>query len=280
MLLLLAIGSSLALGENKVRILISNDDGYQDPGLKALVARLAPLAELVVAAPSVNQSGVGHGMTFKEPFAVESWTSEGNRWFSIAALPATCVRIALTSLLDRPPDIVIAGINRGENLGVVTFSSGTVACAREAAFRGIPGVSVNLQRGAVMDYEGTADLVATLVEELGVKRLAAGTYLNVNYPALPRDQIKGVLITRQDTRPPDERYEKITAPDGKIFYQSRWEPLKNGNPDTDTAALDRGFISVTPLQIDQTRPSELETLRSWRCMKSPLKPTKKMSGRG
>lgn len=279
-LLFLIIGSSLALGEVRVRILISNDDGYQDPGLRVLVAKLAPLAELVVAAPSVNQSGVGHGMTFQEPFAVESWTSGGVRWFSIAALPATCVRIALASLLDRKPDIVVAGINRGENVGVVTFSSGTVACAREAAFRGMPGISVNLQRGTIMDYDGAADFVVALVEDLREKGLASGTYLNVNYPALPKDQVKGVLITRQDIRPPNERYEKIVSPQGKVAYRSLWEPLTDGNPDTDTAALGRGFISVTPLQVDQTQPLELEPLRSWRCLKILPAPTKSTCGRG
>jgi 5'-nucleotidase len=279
-LLFLIIGSSLAFAEVRVRILISNDDGYQDPGLRVLVTKLAPLAELVVAAPSVNQSGVGHGMTFKEPFVVESWASGGVRWFSIAALPATCVRIALVSLLDKKPDVVIAGINRGENVGVVTFSSGTVACAREAAFRGIPGISMNLQRGTTMDYDGAADFVVALVEDLREKRLASGTYLNVNYPALPKDQVKGVLITRQDIRPPNERYEKVVSPQGKVAYRSLWEPLTDGNPDTDTAALGRGFISVTPLQVDQTQPLELEPLRSWRCLKILPAPTKSTCGRG
>jgi 5'-nucleotidase len=276
---LLVIGSSLAFGGGPTRILLSNDDGIQDPGLKVLVAKLAPLAELIVAAPSINQSGVGHGMTFKEPFVVESWTSDGVRWYSIAAFPATCVRISLASLLDKQPDVVIAGINRGENVGVVTFSSGTVACAREAAFRKIPGISVNLQRGTVMDYEGAADLVVRLLEDLKENGLSPGTYLNINYPALSRDQVKGVLVTRQDTRAPNERYEKIITPQGKAAYRSLWEPLTDGDPDTDTGALGRGFISVTPLQVDQTKASELEALRSWRCFKTPPAPTKNMSGR-
>jgi 5'-nucleotidase len=280
LLFFLMIGSSLAFGGGPTRILLSNDDGFRDPGLKVLVAKLAPLGELIVAAPSVNQSGVGHGMTFKEPFAVESWTSDGVRWYSIAALPATCVRIALANLLDRPPDILVAGINQGENVGVVTFSSGTVACAREAAFRKIPGISVNLQRGAVMDYEGVADFVVRLLVDLKENGLTPGTYLNVNYPALSRDQVKGVLATRQDTRAPNERYEKTLTPQGKVAYQSVWVPLTDGDPDTDTGALGRGFISVTPLRVDQTKASELVALKSWRCFKTPPEPTKTRSGCG
>ena len=277
-LFFLSLGSSLALPQDRVRILLSNDDGYRDLGLRVLVTKLAPLGDIVVAAPAVNQSGVGHGMTFREPIAVESWTDGSTQWYSIAAMPGTCVRLALDCLLDKPPDMVISGVNRGENVGVVTFSSGTVACAREAAFKGVPAISINLERGETMDYDAAADFVATMVRDLREKGLAARTYLNVNYPALPRDQVKGVLITRLDNRPPDERYEKIVSPLGQVSYRSVWEPLSDGSRDTDTWALTHGYISVTPLQIDQTQPSALKKLRSWRSLKSFPVPTKKPSG--
>jgi 5'-nucleotidase len=272
------VGREPINGDEPIRILLSNDDGFQDPGLQALVTKLAPLGELTVAAPSSNQSGVGHGMTFKEPFAVESWTKDNVQWYSIAALPATCVRLALTSLLKRRPDVVVAGINRGENVGIVTFSSGTIACAREAAFYGIPGISVNLQRGKAMDYEAAADFVAALVKDLKDKGLPPRTYLNVNYPALPRGQIKGVMVTRQDTRPANERYEKSITAEGKTVYRSLWTPLIDGEPDSDTWAITHGFISVTPFQIDQTERSGIEKLKSWNCLKTGAVPTKKISG--
>lgn len=267
-LFFLVLCSSVAFSQERIRILLSNDDGFRDPGLKILVAKLAPIAEIVVAAPSVNQSGVGHGMTFKEPIPVESWTDGGVQWYAVSAMPATCVRLALASLMDEPPDVVIAGVNRGENVGVVTFSSGTVACAREAALQGVPGVSVNLERGETMDYDAAADFVVALIRDVKENGLAARTYLNVNYPALPRDKVKGVLVTRLDTRAPDERYQKIVSPQGKVSYRSIWQPLKVGNLDTDTWALSQGYISVTPLQIDQTHPSLLRHLRSWRSLKS------------
>lgn len=273
---ILAVGSGLALGHGRPRILVSNDDGVRDAGLKVLVDRLVSLGEVVVVAPSANQSGVGHGTTYQKPFAVESWDEGGVRWFAVASLPATCVRIAITCLLSDAPDVVVAGINRGENVGVVTFSSGTVACAREAAFWRIPGLSINLQRGERMDYAGAAEFAAGLVADMLKAGLPPGTYLNVNYPALARGDIKGVSVTRQDTRPPRERYEKAESTRGRVLYRSLWEPLTDGGPETDTAALGGGFISVTPLLIDQTESSAAEQLKAWNSIKSfpaPTKPT-------
>jgi len=278
MLALVAVISSLALPQERLRILLSNDDGYQHPGLRALVDRLAQENEVVVSAPAVNQSGVGHATTFREPIPVESWTDGNIRWHAVSASPATCVRLALEAFLKEPPDVVIAGVNSGENVGLVTYSSGTIACARDAAFRGLPAISVNIERGKVMDYAGAAEFVAGLLQDLRSKGLRAGTYLNINYPALPRDMVKGVLITRQDTRPPHEHYEMIVSPQGRVSYRSIWEPLRDGPRDTDTWALSHGYVSVTPLQIDQTHPGQLKELRSWISLRSFPAPTKGLSG--
>ena len=277
-LCLLFLFSGLAFPQERLRILLSNDDGYQHPGIRALAGKLAPLAEVVVSAPAVNQSGVGHTTTFKEPIPVESWTDGSVRWHAVSAAPATCVRLALETLMEKRPDVVIAGVNSGENVGVVTFSSGTLACARDAAFRGVPAIAVNMERGKFMDYDGAADFVVKMLKDLREKGLPAGTFLNVNYPALPSDRIKGVLITRQDRRAPDERYEKIISPQGKVSYRSHWKPLRDGRRDTDTWALSHGYISVTPLQIEQTDPGELKKLRSWKSLKSFPPPTKESSG--
>jgi 5'-nucleotidase len=207
-------------------------------------------------------------VTLSGPIAVESWERGGRRWFSIAASPATCVRLALTSLSLPRPDAVVSGINNGENTGVGTFSSGTVACAREAAFRGIPAVAVSLERGAEMDYEAAADFVAALLLDLKKRGLPPGTYLNVNYPALPRARIKGVLVTEQDRRPPDERYEMKTAAGGKAEYKSVYKSLAGGEEGGDTWALTQGFISITPMSIDQTRQVHIKGLKAWKIVTS------------
>jgi 5'/3'-nucleotidase len=262
--------SSVVFGQKPYRILISNDDGIDHPGTKALISKLGPLGEIVVAAPSTNKSGVGHGSTFPGPIPVEAWERDGVKWFSIDALPATCVRLALTSLLSEKPDLVVAGINKGANLGVITFSSGTVACAREAAYRNTPAVAVHMQNAKVMDYDMAADFVGNLVKELKEKGLPPGTYLNVNIPALPQDQIKGVLITRQDLRPADEWYERSVSADGKIGYLSIYKVLEGGDPESDSWALSHGYISITPFSIDQTQFSEIKSLGNWKII-SPKK---------
>ena len=245
------------------RILISNDDGIQAPGIKVLFERLKKLGEVTVAAPAVNQSGVGHALTFGVPIGVESWEAGGGIWFAVAASPATCVRMALTTLVAQLPDIVVSGINKGENTGVGGFSSGTVACAREAAYRGIPALAASLEEEDQMDYAGAADFIARLVLEVKEKGLPPGTFLNVNFPGRPSDQISGVLVTRQDRRPPDEHYARKITGEPKNEYWSVFRPLTGGGNDTDTWALSRGYISITPMTIDQTRSPGLDSLRSW-----------------
>jgi len=259
--------SPAVLSRQPFRILISNDDGINHPGISALVPKLTSLGEVTVAAPPKSQSGVGHGMTFPGPITVEAWERDGVRWFSIEALPATCVRLALTSLLTEKPDVVVSGINKGANLGVITFSSGTVACAREAAYRGIPALSVNMETGETMDYDGAADFIAAFLKEFKTKRLAPGTYLNINIPALPKGQIKGVLATKQDLRPPDDRYEKRMSPQGKTGFWSVYKLLKDGDPKSDTWALSHGYISITPLHIDQTQYSQIKSIETWKFIK-------------
>jgi len=267
-LVLISLSQSASPAQQPYRILISNDDGFQAPGIKALFDRLKSLGEVTVAAPAANQSGVGHALTFGSQIAVESWETEGTRWFAITATPATCVRMALTSLLPQLPDVVISGINKGENAGVVSFSSGTVACAREAAFRDIPAIAVSLEEGAHMDYAAAAEFTARLLLEVRKRGLPPGTYLNVNFPARPSDQIKGVLVTRQDKRPADEHYAKKASPEGKTGYWSVYRPLTGGEKDSDTWALTQGYISITPMSIDQTLPGLSGSLRKWDIVKS------------
>jgi len=260
-------GQSPWAAQRPFRILISNDDGYQAPGIRALVEKLRPLGEVTVAAPAANQTGVGHALTFGRPIDVKSWEEDGCRWFAIAATPAVCVRMALTSLLPQLPDVVVSGINKGENTGVITFSSGTVSCAREAAYRNIPGIAVSLEEGPQMDYAAAAEFAARLLLEVRKKGLPAGTYLNVNFPARPADKIKGVLVTRQDTRPPDEHYAKKTSPEGKEEYWSIYRPMTGGKEDSDTWAFTQGYVSITPMLIDQTEPALVTALREWDIVK-------------
>lgn len=262
-LVLLLVSARDALGQSALKILLSNDDGIDAPGLAALFDKLAPLGVVTVAASTKNQSGASHGITSEGPIWVTETEKKGNKWYAIEALPATCVRLALESLLPEKPDIVIAGINKGNTVGVVTFYSATVACAREAAFAGLPAIVVHLGRGERMDYEGAAAFIAKLVREIKKKDFKPGLYLNVNIPALPKEQIKGVLITKQDLRPTLESYEKKLDPSGKLYFMRSFKLLDPAAENADIWALGNGYISITPLQFDQTDYSALKSLESW-----------------
>jgi 5'-nucleotidase len=235
-----------------LHILVTNDDGIEAPGIAALAEALLPLGKVTVAAPRDNRSGVSHGVTSDRPIGVVRMTRGGMAWFAIDALPATCLRLALETLLPAKPDLVISGINVGENLGTVTFYSATVAGAREAAFQGIPSMAVHLARSRAMDYATAAGLTADIVRALGGDGVPPGTFLNINIPALPPDRIKGVRIARQDTRAPLEFFEKMVSADGAILYKPSWRHLEPAGVDTDIWALRNGYISVSVFGYDQS----------------------------
>jgi 5'-nucleotidase len=243
-----------------LKILVSNDDGADAPGIAALAEALATLGTVTVAAPSQNRSGVSHGMTFSGPIPVQKTGKNGMTWYTIDALPATCVRLALEALLPEKPDIVVSGINRGENSGLVTFYSATVACAREAAFQGIPAIAFSLESSPEMNYTAAADFIVSIVREVKKRGLRRGTYLNVNIPALSKERIKGVMVTRLDLRPSLESYEGKTNAEGQIIFWPLYKELGADDPKADIWALRNGYISMTPMIIDQTDEQGLKDL--------------------
>lgn len=248
----------------RLRILLSNDDGFEAPGLAALFEKLSALGRITVAAPSRNYSGAGHGITSGNPIMVTEMDRNGAKWYAIEAPPATCVRLALEVLLPEKPDLVVSGINPGENVGVVTYYSATVGAAREASFKGIPAISANLQTNGTMPFSEVAAFIADLAKEVKEKGLKPGFFLNVNYPALPKDKIKGVLITKQDVQPSLEYYERRTSPEGKIYFWPFYRDLVRAPEMTDVWALANGYISITPIQFDQTDYQEIKTFKTWR----------------
>lgn len=267
LLVLLSVFVRDGLGQSSLKILLSNDDGIDAPGLAALFDKLAPLGSVTVVASVKNQSGVSHSVAPDGPIWVSEMEKKGHKWYAIEAPPATCVRLALESLLPEKPDIVIAGINKGDNTGVVTFFSATVACAREAAFAGLPAIAVHLERSEAMDYEGAASFIAELVQEIRKKELKSRVFLNISIPALPKDRMRGVLITKQDTRATQEFYEKKIDPSGKMYFLRSFKRLDPAGEKTDIWALRNGYISITPLQFDQTDYAALKTLESWAAAK-------------
>lgn len=259
-LLLALAGQCSGLEHSAPRILVSNDDGIDAPGLSALVEALQKVGTVTVAAPEREQSGISHGMTTRRLITVRESERSGVKWYGIDATPGSCVRLALESLLPARPDIVVSGINRGENVGLVTFYSATVAAAREASFLRIPAIAVNLQSGEATDYKAAARFVASLVRELVRAGLDPGMFLNINIPALPRERIKGIMLTSLDTRATQESYEKKEAPNGEASYWPSFKVLDAGPEGTDIWAVRNGFISITPLSLDQTDAARIKSL--------------------
>jgi 5'-nucleotidase len=249
-------------GDKRLTILLSNDDGYDAPGLEVLYRTFSSVARVIVAAPRQDQSGVGHGITYREPILVERIKKRDEaEWYAVSGKPATCVRLALEGLLSEKPDLVITGINRGENLGVVSFYSGTVAAAREAAINGIPALAVSQKAAGDAHYEDSAIFTRRLVERLRTaKQLIPGLLLNVNIPAHYAKQIKGVLVTRQSVTPTAQSFERHVSPEGQTYFWSIYRPLEQDNDGTDVSAFNRGYISITPLQTDQTYLNGLDSL--------------------
>jgi 5'-nucleotidase len=243
------------------RILLTNDDGVRAPGLLAVAEALRGTAELTIAAPAENQSGKGHSITTSDPIFIDSVTLPGGiDAFSLVTTPASCVKVALGSLMPEKPDLVVSGINRGYNLGMVTYVSGTVGAAREAALRGIPAVAASLAVEET-NYKAAAELVRQVVEMVRKQGLEPGSFLNVNVPAGTAGAIKGIQLTRQSRQMGVERFEEQSSPRGRRFFWSVWNEPTADEEGTDVWAVEHGHAAVTPLRVGEFDP---RTYEAWR----------------
>jgi 5'-nucleotidase len=242
-------------------VLISNDDGYDAPGIRALIGALGSVARVVVAAPAREQSGKGHSLTLREPiFVTEHKQLDGATWYSIDAPPATCVRLAIESLLPERPHVVVSGINRGDNLGATVYHSGTVGAAREAAIIGIPAIAVSIRGEAQQDYEAAATFVRDLISHLrSADQLKPELFLNVNVPAGKRN---GVRLARLSVKPRHDTFERRGGPRGQLYFWPDWTQLADDQEGTDVWAFVRGYITVTPMQLDVTNTRDMAVMRT------------------
>ncbi len=243
-----------------MRLLLSNDDGYQAEGLATLGLSLADLAEITVVAPDRNQSGASHSLTLDAPLRVGR-SREGI--YYVNGTPTDCVHLAITGLLEKEPDMVIAGINHGANLGDDVLYSGTVAAAVEGRFLGLPAIAVSLV-GAHRHFDTAGQAVRQLVERLQVAPLAADTVLNVNVPDVPWDQIRGFRATRLGYRHRAEPVIRAQDPKGRtIYWVGAAGSGQDAGPGTDFHAIEHDYVSVTPLQLDLTHRERLGVIEHW-----------------
>lgn len=261
-LTLLVAPLALAQDVPRPHLLVVNDDGIDAAGLAALVDAMREDWRITVCAPASDQSGVGNAISYRAPVLVEEQPgNDGIRRYAIHAYPATCARIALTALLaGDPPDLVVSGINRGTNTGRSPWVSGTVGAAREAASVGFPAVALSAARPRGGEPEWTA-VVAWARDVLHRLRAAhlppPGGLVNINIPH-PATAARGVAIARLDLAPAEEeRYVERSGPNGERLFVSVYKAPKRGAPGTDVEALAQGWITVTPLSLDQTAYRQL-----------------------
>lgn len=249
-----------------MRVLLTNDDGLSSAGLLELARAMRSAGDTFVVAPEHERSAASHAITLHKPLRAVRVTlgDTGAPAWATNGTPADCVALAVLDLLGAPPDVVVSGINLGANLGMDLIYSGTVSGAVEAVLFGIPAIAISVASFTDVHWEGAAIFAAHLAGEVERHGLPRDTFLNVNVPNLPADQIRGVEITRQSSRRYVSRLEKRSDPRGRDYYWLTGSP--NGgesDPGTDAHAVAEGRISITPLRLDMTHEGLHPMLRSW-----------------
>lgn len=244
-----------------MRILLSNDDGYFAPGLAALHEALAPLGEITVVAPERDRSGASNSLTLDRPLSLHR---ASNGYFYVNGTPTDCVHMAVTGLLDVEPDIVVSGINNGSNMGDDTLYSGTVAAATEGYLLGVPAIAVSLVGREFEHYATAARIARDLVDRIRRAPPQEPILLNVNVPDLPYDQLAGIEVTRLGRRHKAQPVVKSRSPRGEtVYWVGPAGAAREAGPGTDFHALERGAVSVTPLQVDLTHAGQVGPIGQW-----------------
>ena len=245
-----------------MRILISNDDGYFAPGIESLAAHFNDIAEITVVAPAQNCSGASNSLTLDRPLYLRT---APNGFHFVNGTPTDCVHLAVTGMLDVVPDMVISGVNNGENMGDDTIYSGTVAAATEGYLLGIPSIAVSLSyEGQCKHYDTASRVARDLALRFQARAIDAPVLLNVNVPDIPYHQLKGMQITRLGRRHKAEPVVRSQNPRGEtVYWVGAAGEAADAGEGTDFHAVSNGYVSITPLQVDLTHSAQIGALQSW-----------------
>ena len=245
-----------------MRILVSNDDGYLAVGIRVLANAARGLGDIMVVAPDREQSATSHSLTLRHPLRVRQ---ADNNVHVVDGTPTDCVALALGALMEEKPDFVLSGINHGPNLGDDVLYSGTVAAAMEATILGVPAIAVSYTGQDAENLPEWENTIHSLLEQL-LKRedFPPDTLFNVNLPALPPAEVRGIQVTTLGRRAYVGSLTRALDPSGREYFwigggESKWW----GGPEVDFRAVHSGYISVTPLHLDLTNYSLLEHTRNW-----------------
>lgn len=244
-----------------MRLLLSNDDGYFSPGLAALAKGLEPLGEITVVAPERDRSGASNSLTLDRPLSLRR---APNGFWYVNGTPTDCVHMAVTGWLDFEPDAIVSGINLGSNMGDDTLYSGTVAAATEGYLLGIPSIAVSLVGTDLKHLATAAEVARTIVERLARSPFGSPVLLNVNVPDVPHEALKGIEVTRLGRRHKAQPVVPGQNPRGEtVYWIGAAGAAREAGPGTDFHALERGAVSITPLQVDLTNGSQIPMVGEW-----------------
>lgn len=243
-----------------MHFLLSNDDGYQAPGLAALAEVLTDLGKVTVVAPDRDRSGASNSLTLDAPLHVKQ---DNRGFYYVNGTPTDCVHLAVTGLLDDEPNMVISGINSGANMGDDVIYSGTVAAAMEGRFLERPAIAFSLA-GTNSDDFSSAAIVAKKIIESVMQQSLDDLLLNVNIPDIKYEQIEGFVATRLGSRHKAEPAQEALDPKGrKVYWVGPVGPEQDAGEGTDFHAVRSNKVSITPLQVDLTSHELLKPLSKW-----------------
>ena len=248
-------------------ILVTNDDGISAPGIRTLISAMNEIGDVVVVAPDSPQSAMGHAITINStlhcnPIKIDDGPQIE---YSCSGTPADCVKLGINEILDRKPDICVSGINHGSNSSINVIYSGTMSAAVEASVEGVPAIGFSL-----LDYNWNADFsqirehVIKITKKALKEGIPKGNALNVNFPKLKKEEIKGIKVCRQANAYWIEKFDKRTNPQGREYYWLTGEFInKDKGSDSDEWALENGYISIVPIKFDMTDHDNISKLRNW-----------------
>lgn len=246
-------------------ILVCNDDGINAEGIYALATELKTIADVTVIAPATQQSAVGHAITVNYPLRALPFHKNSDFFgYAVEGTPADCIKLGVRFLMKQKPDMVISGINHGSNTAINIIYSGTVSAATEGTILGIPSIAVSLTSYQSTDFSYAAKFTARLARMVAERGLPPKTLLNVNVPAVPEQDIKGVMVTRQGISIWEDRFDVRRDPANReYFWLTGNMNVMDTEEDTDQIAIKNNYVSVTPVKYDLTNRDLFEEMKNW-----------------
>ncbi|MDW7549526.1 5'/3'-nucleotidase SurE [Pseudoalteromonas sp. McH1-7] len=244
-----------------MKILLSNDDGVHAKGIAILYQALSQIADVTVIGPDRNCSGASNSLTLLNPLRA---TTLDNGFISVNGTPTDCVHLGVSKLTDELPDLVVAGINNGANLGDDTLYSGTVAAATEGRHLGLPAIAVSLCSKNEAHYETAAHVTIEIIKKLANHPLPKDQIININVPDIPLDELKGIKVTRLGARhKADTMTEQIDPWGRSVYWYGTLGRESDAGEGTDFHAVNNGYAAITPLKVDMTAHESLDAVASW-----------------